>query len=713
MFPQLQKNSEDPQNLMGSSLGLLATPGPEIDPVLAADVYQAMQSAKVSEENSEREKVTSIVQIWDNLYTRWQPFFASAYKMYRYLRTDQISQSVREMLREDMRPELEFNSLLPLIVYMAGMIAKNKVRMQANPIRKGDEDKSQMHTLLNEWAMNNCDGDYEQAKAAVNAAICGIGWTNNYWDMVADKWITKSTSIFKVMFDLDSASKEDQFDWRYETYHDYFTAEEIISIYGIKGKDAATIRKTASDLEGPYTQRTKPKGMMGRILAGILNFVDPVGRTEANLSEGVDNWADLKNGLYRVVEFHDKRTTIRATLYNPMTREMVEVPDVVMQDEELKKRFVGQQYAGWIQKDDSDTETWLTAVCPRLLPDKPLLEKSYPVQGKGFQFKPTFCYDFDPDPVESKGILHNLISSVDFYNQRMMSFLEWLMKGVNPDVVSEKDAIDPADLPTWQSKLRGKLKEYKKGYTAPAQEKIDTTVGSALSNSADKIFEIQQNLSGFSPNQMGFQQTAQESGTLYNQRVQTGMVMLEHFFSHIQRAQEQIFNYCDRHLQTFITMPRAIRLLGEPPEDMDGVEADPQKKDAYWLMMNYQTIDGVLNDVSEGEYDFKCDPTQLGQTAKQANFLMNMDLLGKLPPDYAFAIAPIIVAGSDSPDAKKMAARMDKIFEMKMGVQDQQTQMALLDGQQKLAAGQKQLTAPSPEEMAQQETQQPQKGEQL
>jgi len=675
-----------------------------IDPVLAADIYQAMMSADSKQDDFNKDIVSNVTSIWDNLYTRWYPFFKSAYKMYRYLRTDQIDKEVREMLRKEHRPELEFNYLLPLIVYMAGMIAKNKSKMQANPTSSGNEHKSMLHTKLIEWAMNNCDGDYELARAAVNACITGLGWTNNYWDPNAGDggmWNTKSTSIFNVMFDVDARAKEDQKDWKYETYHDYFTSEDITSIYGLKGKDASTVKKAAEDLEGPFKGTRTPKGMMGRILAGILDFSDPYGREEHKLREGVDNWADLKSGLYRVVELHDQRTIETTVLYDPNSGNKVVVPDIVMKDEELRRRFINEQYAGWYDRDASRQEYWVTAVCPKLLPNKPLTEKAYPVQGHGYQFKPVFWYDFDPDPIETKGILHNLIGSIDFNNQRMMSFLEWMMKGVMPNIYAKDKSIDPVEMDNWKSKTRGKILIYK-GENAPETEKLDAQVGSALSSSAEGAIEHLKDLSGITPNSMGRAETSKEGVGLYNSRVQAGMVMMEHGFSHIQRLQEQIFSYCDRNLQTFMTMPRAVRLFGEPPKGMEGVEMDTQTKDAYWLKLNEQTLDGVLNDVTEGEYDFKADPTQLGQTAKQMNFLVKTDLMDKMPGELKLIMAPYVVRAADDPDANEIANKMQKVVDMKMGIAEQNMQMQLLEGQQKLAAGQKQLTAPDPSQMAQQ-----------
>ena len=703
--------------LMRPDMGLPTTPPSAIDPKLAADIFSAQQSAVETDKDYEKEKVANVMAVWENLYTRWLPFFRKAYKNYKYLRGDQISKKQRDELREAHRPESEMNFLLPLVVFLAGMIAKNKSRMQANPTKRGTEMKALLHTSMNEWAMNNCNGDYELASAAKDAAICGIGWTNNYWDVNADKWITKRSSVFNNMFDLDARAKEDQSDWRFHTFHDYYSAEEIISTYNlndiqmeVEGQTisaAALLQKRAEDLEGKYRGAGKPKGFLDRVLAGVLDFFDPEGRKERYLQYGVDDYSDLRGGLYRVIEFHDKRTIIETVLINLLSGEKIEVPQVVMKDPDLYKRFVKEQHALWWEHNISRTEEWITAVCPKLLPERTLLEQKYPVTGKGFQFKPVFWYDFDPDNVESRGVLDNLMSVQDFFNQRMMSFLEWLLQMITPNWAVTKNSIGPEDKNSWQSAERGKIMEWDPNVAGAAQNppkeiKPDASLGQALLNSANDVFALKDNLSGISPNSMGFKESSKESGVLYNRRVQAAMTMLEHPFAHIQFAQEQIFNFCDRNLQTFLKLPRAIRLFGQPPLGLEGVDMDPAQKNAYWVNLNMETVKGVLNDVSEGEYDFKADPTQLGQTAKQGIYMMNLEMFEKIAmadKDVALGILPLILESSDSPDAKEMAAIATKIRDRKMQAQDLDGQMAIIAKQQELAKRQQGLT--SPQEVAQ------------
>lgn len=665
-------------------------------------------SPKISE--ADREKVQKIVAIWDSLDIRWRDFFTEVMRNFEYIVDNQLTPEVRKTLKTEGRPELIFNFLLSLVNYISGVIAQNKFKMKATPIRQGDELLAELHTVLGEWAMQNCDGDYEIAKAAVTAAIAKIGWLNNYWDPTArggGKWITRSMDPFSVRMDPDT-KQEDMSDCRYIGVQGYYSTEEILKIFSkhISEDVRAKMRKNAKAMEGNAAPgENKPTGWADRVFGGAVQWWDP---NKTNRSDGffgnqagLDPWMDIRTGIYRVVEFHDRRQVTQAIGYNVYTREVTPIDKEITSDvnkyEELKKQNPHVFYT-----EQTREEFWITAICPKLLPDQPLLEVPYVVQDAGFQFKPIFWYSFHPDLTRTRGILDNMISLQDYFNQRMMTWLEAVMRGVNPDWVAEKGAIAPEDLPTWQSKARGKVKFFVSKNKPEREVPLESVVHS-LSASAEMALEMRKELSGISPNSLGLKESSAESGTLFNQRVQAGMTMLQSAFSHLQRTMEHVYTYCDRNLQYYLTMPRAVRILGEPPQGLNGVELDQSSQGAYWLKVNMKTMEGVLNDVTQGEYDFRPDLTQLGTTAKQAKFQMDMEVFKAMPQEYQFVIAPVILKNYDSPDAKEMMARMEKVLEMKMGLQQQDAQMELLAKQQGLAGNMRQLEAPDPKQMAQEQ----------
>jgi hypothetical protein len=199
----------------------------------------------------------------------------------------------------------------------------------------------------------------------------------------------------------------------------------------------------------------------------------------------------------------------------------------------------------------------------------------------------------------------------------------------------------------------------------------------------------------FSPNQLGQSETSKESGTLFNQRVQAGMITLESLFAHIRRAQEQIWNYCDKNLQTFLTVPQIVRIAGEPPEGVEGLSQ--VDSGSYWLKVNWEVVGGYLNDLHEGEYDFHADQTQLGVMEKQMSFQRGMQLLETVKnvnPKFAEVITPLIIKKGDDADSGEMASRIQKVLDMEMGIAEQNQAMGALAKQQQLMHGEQALKQP-------------------
>ena len=238
------------------------------------DVRTDIPMGKTDEQKkSDAQKVNKIVATWDTLDTRWRTFYTEAVRNFEFLVDEQISPTAKKILKDEGRPELVFNFLLSLVNYISGVIATNKFRMKATPIRRGDEKGAELHTVLVDWAMNGCDGDYEIAKAAVMAAIAKIGWLNNYWDASAPgggKWVTKSYDPMMVRMDPDT-KYEDLSDCRYIAVSGFYSAEEIINIFGLDKKDpdkAKKIRDNAKKLEGTGQKDDKPKGWLDKIFNG-------------------------------------------------------------------------------------------------------------------------------------------------------------------------------------------------------------------------------------------------------------------------------------------------------------------------------------------------------------------------------------------------------------------------------------------------------------
>jgi hypothetical protein len=604
----------------------------------------------------DQSKVQYIQAVHSMLTQRFATLRTQQKRAYDYVIGDQITAEIRKKLTDHNRPALVYNLLLPLLLYVCGILYRDRVKMRAAPFNEGDEEKSWMHTLLvGDYAIGE-DGYREISKAAIDSAIGKIGWVNQFWSTREDpegRWLVESFDPFMVMWDVDGR-REDQKDWRYIDVSAFYSAEEIIQIYDkyLDDEMREKIRNEASRIEGIPRTPGQPIGWIQRIWNSALEFTGVKRRTDTG---EVNDYIDSRHGVYRVVEFHDRRTVDKSFIYSPYTRESMEIPADKKMDESYQAELLNSdQYPGGQILTRVDEQLWITVVVPALITDKPVVEIPYPIQGKGFSLKPIFCYSFHPDLTKATSIMDSLLDPQDSYNQRRMSMLEWIMDAVNPDYLVPKGSIKPEDKANWQSKDRGVLKEFIPRVGQKPEPEKPLAEGSLLQGFAAEDQDLIAKISGLSPNLQGFKESQRESGTLYARRVQQGLTMLTYFFGNVEAAMRWIFNYCDAGMQKYLTLPRAIRLFS------------PENGDPTWLQLNMPTIQGVMNDVSQGEYDFRPDKTQLGETAKQMKFMEAMEFVMVMPPEMVYW--PLLFELWDSPVSKKMK----QFAEMRMGVIEKQ-----------------------------------------
>ena len=610
---------------------------------------------------------------------------------YNYAVGDMIDPDVRKEMKSEGRPIFEFQLPNQTVLYIAGKLKRDATRIKAVPTRDDDvEDAEFITSLVNDWAMGNCDGYNEMASAGLDAAIGRIGFTSNYWDIRRDpegKWYTGRLDPFLVMFDPDS-KKANQDDCRFVSYNPMMSAEEIIQVYRryLSPELITEIRREAALYESSsISVFQKARSWFDRIGQGIGKPFDA--EHDARVRSGLlTPFVDAKEGLYRVVEWHDRRTVTKKYVYSPVSRAVVEIPEDKHQDEayisgELQKIPNGMIY------DDSQEVQYITVAVPALLKDKFLLEQPYEVQGKGYSIKWVLCYNFHPDVTKSQSVLDALIAPTDIYNQRQMSATQLVLDNLNPPIDAPENSISPEHLSSWKSKARGLIRFFNpKAGAKPETRKPDANIFHMLEVQAEEGKNQLEYISGISPNARGYQESSKESGVLFESRRAASEVMTSHFFDNMQEFMSNCFTYCFANLQQYMTFPRMVRLFSD--------EGDP-----YWLMVNQPTIEGVLNDLSKGEYDFRPDVAALGESARREAVLT---LSQSAPffegdPVIKMALGAAMLKNMDIPEAKKLSVFVEQRIGMAQQAEQAQAQTAAASQQLDQATQVKNLLQPASE----------------
>jgi len=611
-------------------------------------------------------KVKNIQSCYQQAAAVWSDWRKEAVLNYSYVAGEQIDDETLKVLREQNRPALVRNRIAPIIVAIAGTFENNMPFMQAVPKKEGDAKGADFHTrLVSDWAMKNCNADHEFARASVDSGICGIGWLKNYWSWRNEptgKHYTESVDPLMVLLD-PLCRKEDATDAHYIMVSGWYSADEIINIYR-KHIEDKTVEKI-HEVDSYYTNgldidNTKPTSWSERLLGSAKNVL---GNSVKDFYDLDPVYVDPVNGLYRVIEFHDRRYVNREVIYNPETRDTISLRG--KKDSESKEEYESYKLQEFLKSPNSVIvkmeveEMWMTAVAPGLLPEEVLMEIPYDVQNRGFSLKPVFCYNFHPDITKNRGVVSDLRGPQDSHNQRHMTTLEILMDAVHPNYMAREGSIPPDSLDQWTSKERGIVKFFR-GEKAPEPQAAPGFAAQIAQTMAEEDADYIQTQSVMSLNARGQSETGSESGKLFNQRVKQSMTMMAWLAGNATRAMRECFSYTDRELQVYLTGPRAVRILSS-------------KGNSEWLQINQKTLDGVMNDVREGEYDFIIDTTKLGQSQKE---LLAQKLIGvaqMIPPELQLIFwskaLPVVF---DTPEGEEVGEIAAKMLNMKMGQEVEQ-----------------------------------------
>lgn len=105
---------------------------------------------------------------------------------YAFTAGDQWSEEDMAILKDQGRPAIVFNRIGPLIDAIAGSQVNNRQETKLLPRTMDDGGKAELIQGVISWVRDQCDAEDEESEAFVDAAICGMGWTETRMDYSDD-----------------------------------------------------------------------------------------------------------------------------------------------------------------------------------------------------------------------------------------------------------------------------------------------------------------------------------------------------------------------------------------------------------------------------------------------------------------------------------------------------------------------------------------------
>ena len=617
-------------------------------------------------------KITKLKQELDSEFKDWN---AERLENYNAVAGKLLTQAEIDELKKDGRPTFVWNALQPLVTQIAGNYKNNMVSVETLPRTPDDIDRSEIMTKVLQFVLHQQnDLDEESVKSYIDAIIGRIGWTVQDWVWTNGeaKMKLKHYDPFRLLFDTKTKSR-DLSDCRYLLDTAWYTVEEIQNIFA--GEDFELfelLQEEAKKVLGRDPKTNKVGRWLDRIQGFLQRYVKDSKNIDSQMyldDEKRQEHFNAERGLFEVVEFHERRQQMKYTLFDVVTSQLYDITDEIMTDGKVdaeKLKNVKAQFTMPLIQQSVENKIYVTTVVPAL--NIKLLEAPYPIEMPDFNFKytPTFSFDYHPDLLEMKSLVDGLKDSARAYTKHLNTMQEMLARMKKQEIWIERSAAgDYAE--DLQSNKIGSIKIVEDGTITQSRVKEFSTNPNLtpFQNMSLNMLEFMKFNSGVRDNAMGTRENANESGTLFSQRVAQTDIMQEYINENAQASIFQIAKKTIGFIQKYMTEEQIIRITTD-------------EGDIEFMKINEKTIFGIKNDITVGEYDLIISKAPYGRAAKDQEFqklMMLIQQIAQIDPTFLIQNYPTIIKASGTSFTKELLESFNKYQEEKQGQAQQQVKM--------------------------------------
>jgi len=101
---------------------------------------------------------------------------------FAFVAGDQYSKEDKEHLQDQLRPIITFNRIDPIMRSVSGSEVTARQEVKYMPREAGDAKANDLLTQAAQWFRDQSDAEDEESDAFLDAAICGMGWTETRLD---------------------------------------------------------------------------------------------------------------------------------------------------------------------------------------------------------------------------------------------------------------------------------------------------------------------------------------------------------------------------------------------------------------------------------------------------------------------------------------------------------------------------------------------------
>ena len=582
-----------------------------------------------------------IVELYNQVLDVWTPVFNARWKAYKYAAGDQWESAVEQKLDKENRPHLTINMIFAQVLTAFGSQKLNKKGISTYPLKGTTKNQAVAAKKLLQYYEQTNDSEHAIGVAMADAVIGGFGSVsitfNDEKDLEGSIRI-KDDDPFITLLDPNT-TKNDLSDCRFAFRHHWMTPNDLMTRFPDE-------KKEIKDAIGKFDAKRDTWWEKGVKLAKGI-FTKLTGSQQLSIFDIYDQAEDL----YKVLYFYEKERVMKSYLYDRVSGQFFEAPK---NEDDLNFLMAANPNFRMISKKKD--VVMLTVNCPVL--GLTLAKKhKYKIQSKNGDF-PFVCYwgyDFLHTKTEVFGVPKNLIGLQDDYNKRESQILHIINSTANGGWMVEKGGVNPDWMREHAAKT-GVIIEYKGG---KKPEKIQPSQYPAnLMLTSEKRPEQMQAVSGINTNMMGGEQTREETGVLFRQRVEAGRALLEPLFANNHSSSVQLWRYV---LDAAAQCETTEKLFDVTDENGEVEKAG----------INVRQPDGsVVNDIRKANIGIKIEGGDNTPTARLSRFMSKLQLAEIMPPelvDWTW-----ILKDSDLPDVDQQIAYIQQVMGMQAQSQEEE-----------------------------------------
>ncbi len=602
--------------------------------------------------NSSESLVVDVNSAYQYETEKWSDLRKSSEDNFNYVRGEQWCryEAQAEKLRNKGVPVLNLNLILPVVVLILGIQIQHRYDLKSYPIRQTSQFLADLITRLLKYTAIQSNFVHELSMATIDALISNLGgylnidWTNEF-DPLGEFIVRRESSFYHLR---DSSN---------ERYSLDFSNHHLRTAWYSKGQ-----------LLTMYPDRKEEIEKFTRFKSHRNAWIDIVSTLFAKITKKKQptqlDFIDEKDHLFRVVELWEMDRKQQKVLINLRNESMIEIPKNMLSD---AKELV-QARPNWeitdIKRKDLRITTALGGV--ELLVDR----KPYDIQIGKFPFINIFTHWIDGEPLSN---VENLKDYQDEHNKRSGNILQILNSTANSGWWVKQMGDGSMQTKIEELMVGGSMNYIGtyKGNNPPV--KIEPNKFPAGHRDMDLAAkEGIKETSMIGENIKGMQESAGESGRLFQKRVDQGSVALQSFFENVRNSYLELGKYQVKAIPKKYTRERIF-----------DIAVDDGNKEEFSINS------GVLDDITKGQYAVTLSEVDISPSSKTQKFMELNAMAASMPPELVYW--PEIIRSSPFEGKDKMADYAEQIMGKQMQDQqqaqeaqfaeaEQDSQLKMLDG---------------------------------